>query len=159
LSNADLPTVGPAEGDADIAAVRRLLLDYGRMPEFALCFDRFDRELAGLPGPCAPPSGALLLAILGDDPVGTVGLCPNDAHRAEMKRLYVRPDRRGHGLGRRLAEAAIAAARSAGYRTILLETLPVMTAARDLYRSLGFVEIPASADASPDGIIRLQKDV
>jgi carbonic anhydrase len=74
-----------------------------------------------------------------------------DAGTAEMKRLYVRPAYRGHGLGRRLAKAAIAAARREGCRRIVLDSLPGMREARSLYRLLGFEEIPSYSDAPTPG--------
>ena len=73
---------------------------------------------------------------------GCVAIRPFDGlNVAELKRLYVRPSARGHGLGLWLAGAAIAAAREVGYTAIRLDTLPTMMSAQALYRRLGFREI------------------
>ena len=94
-----------------------------------------------LPGPYAPPNGAILLAEVEGEPAGVVALRPlDDAGACEMKRLYVEPECRGQGLGRALAEAIIAEARELGYDVVRLDTVASMIPARRLYRSLGFDE-------------------
>jgi len=116
---------------------RSLFLEYWSSFGFTPCFQGFDGELAALPGAYGPPRGALLLAP-GD---GCVGVRPLDAATAEMKRLYVRPQARGTGLGRVLARAAVAHAREAGFSRLVLDTLPdKMAEAVALYRSMGFAD-------------------
>lgn len=135
----------------DLAAVRDLFLEYAGSLNFSLCFQDFETELEGLPGAYAPPRGSLLLARAGSGAAGCVGVRPHDAGRCEMKRLYVRGQYRGSGLGRRLAERAIAFARTAGYRSMLLDTLPQMQQAVRLYRELGFVRCAPYYDNTPIG--------
>jgi putative acetyltransferase len=119
-----------ATGASEVAAVRELFAEYVRMVDAPACFADFDRELAALPGEYR--------LFLADGAAGCVGVRFLDGKTAEMKRLYVRPTRRGQGLGRALAEAAIAAAREAGCARIVLDTLPKMREAQALYRTLDF---------------------
>jgi ribosomal protein S18 acetylase RimI-like enzyme len=129
-----------------IEQVRRLFLAYAESLGFSLCFQRFDKELAGLPGDYAPPQGRLLLAMEDENsaeaPAGCVALHKLEDAICEMKRLYVVPGFRGHGLGRKLAEAVIREAREIGYERMRLDTIAAsMREAVALYRSLGFREI------------------
>ena len=134
----------PVERFADIDAVREILREYARSLGIDLQFQNFEAELAELPGDYAPPSGQLLLALVGDALAGCGGLRAlpdaDHANACEMKRLYVRPAFRRFGLGRVLAEALLDEARRAGYSTMLLDTLDEMESARQLYATLGFQE-------------------
>ncbi len=139
-----------AVSPAQIAVVREIFLEYAHSLGFSLCFQGFDQELAGLPGDYAPPQGRLILASLRNQPAGCVALHALDDKNCEMKRLYLRPHFRGHGLGRLLAERIIAEARQIGYTRLRLDTVePKMQTAVAMYRQLGFSEI---APYSPNPI-------
>lgn len=127
----------------ELEAARRLFEEYAAWLDVDLWFQGFAAELAGLPGGCEPPRGRLLLAWEGSEAAGSVALRPLSGAECEMKRLFVRPAFRGQGVGRLLAERIIAEARSIGYATILLDTLPRMASAIPLYESLGFKRRPA----------------
>jgi putative acetyltransferase len=131
-------TIRPAT-TADLDEIRGMLREYVAWLEVDLCFQNFEEELAGLPGEYQPPRGRLLIA----EGAGCVALREIDGEICEMKRLYVRPDHRGSGLGRRLVSAIIAEAREIGYRRMRLDTMPKMDRAQGLYAALGFREIGA----------------
>lgn len=142
----------------DLAAVAALFRAYAASLDVDLAYQGFEAELAGLPGKYTPPEGALLLARLPNStPVGCVALRSMDlAGSAEMKRLYVAPDARGTGLGRRLVEAVVQEAHRLGYREIRLDTLPSMDDAQALYRRFGFEETPPYYDTPVAGTVFLR---
>lgn len=125
-----------------IAQVKQLLEEYASWIEISLCFQGFDKELANLPGDYGPPQGRLLLAVDEEILVGCVALRPLKENVCEMKRLYVRPEFRGSGVGKQLATMIIEAAREIGYASMRLDTLPgKMDKAIAMYRRFGFKEI------------------
>jgi ribosomal protein S18 acetylase RimI-like enzyme len=131
-----------AQSPEQITRVRELFLEYAQSLGFSLCFQSFDKELAELPGDYAPPEGRLLLATYDGAPAGCIALHKLAPEICEMKRLYVRPQFRGKGLGRTLAERLIADARHIGYQRLRLDTVePRMKTAVAMYRQLGFREI------------------
>jgi GNAT superfamily N-acetyltransferase len=138
--------IAEASAPQDVAKVRELFAEYARAVAEPCCFADFERELAAL------PAGYQLLLLAGDA-AGCVGVRRLDAATAEIKRLYVRPQHRGQGLGRALAETSIAWARTHGYSRVVLDTLPKMGEARALYRQLQFEEVPPYLPVPTPGAI------
>ena len=131
-----------AESPGQIAQARELFLEYAQSLGFSLCFQNFDKELANLPGDYAPPDGRLLLAEFEGQVAGCVALHKLEDGICEMKRLYLRSQFRGKGLGRAIADRIIAEARMIGYQRMRLDTVePVMKDAVAMYRRIGFREI------------------
>jgi putative acetyltransferase len=150
-------SLAQAESPAQIAQARELFLEYAQSLGFSLCFQSFDTELASLPGDYAPPQGRLLLAEYEGQLAGCIALHPLEPGICEMKRLYLRPQFRGKGLGRILAERIIAEARSLGYRSMRLDTVgPLMKDAVALYRKLGFIDIAPYRPNPNPGTIYLE---
>ena len=150
-------TIFQAESTSHLAEARELFREYAGSLNFSLGFQNFDRELAELPGDYAPPEGRLLLAELGGDIAGCVALHPWKPGICEMKRLYLRPQFRGMGLGRVLAEAVIREARKIGYQQMRLDTVePVMADAVAMYRKLGFCAIAPYRENPMPGTLYLE---
>jgi len=136
-----------------VEQVRALFEEYWTSFGFTPCFQNFGDELAGLPGKFAPPAGRLGLATIDGQPAGCVALRAIDRDRCEFKRLYVRSQFRGCGLGRRLLAWVVAEAKRAGYREMLCDTMPVMADALAMYRRAGFqVTEPYSETPTPGAI-------
>ena len=148
-----------ALGEVEIDIARGLFREYEAELGIDLCFQGFERELASLPGEYAPPAGRLLLAWTNGQPAGCVALRRIEEGLCEMKRLYLKPAFRRGGSGRLLTRTLIGEARAIGYHRMRLDTLPVMRAAVELYRSLGFRDIPPYRHNPIEGALYLELDL
>jgi len=145
------------ESATQISAARELFLEYAKSLGFSLCFQNLEEELANLPGDYAPPDGRLLLAEYEGHLAGCVALHKLEPGVCEMKRLYLRPQFRGKGLGRLLADRIIADAREIGYSRMRLDTVePVMKDAVGMYCKLGFKEIAPYCKNPIDGALYME---
>ena len=149
----------PATTPAHIQVIGDLFREYEQFLQVDLCFQRFEEELAGLPGKYAPPQGALLLAIESGQEAGCVAMRPLNGKACEMKRLYVRPAHLGRGIGKKLAVTVIEQARSAGYARMRLDTLKKLKPALALYDSLGFEKRSAYYENPLAGVVYLEREL
>jgi putative acetyltransferase len=145
-----------ANTDGDVVVVRELWREYWESFGLSLDFQGFGSEMRGLPGVYGADSGALLLALYKDEPAGTIALRRLDEKSGEVKRLYLRPQFRGLGLGRRLVEEVVKRARGFGYDCLYADTLPVMIDALSLYERMGFERIAAYAPVPTPGAIYMK---
>ena len=109
-----------AATEEEIQMARELFEEYAVGIGISLCFQNFDQELAGLPGKYALPDGRLLLAYSDDRLAGCIALRKLDSKSCEMKRLFLRNDFRGQGLGRALVQAIVDEAKGIGYERMML---------------------------------------
>jgi putative acetyltransferase len=135
-------TIFEVEKPEDVNTARELITEYAARLEFNLCFQGFDEEMRSLPGKYAAPAGRLLLGLWDGKPAAVIALRPlEEEGLCEMKRLYVRPEFRGHNIGRLLAERIISTAAAIGYSRMRLDTIAgKMDRAIAMYHELGFVE-------------------
>jgi GNAT superfamily N-acetyltransferase len=146
----------PVENETQVGQVRELFEEYWKSFGFTPCFQGFGAEVAGLPGKYAPPEGRLALSTIEGVPAGCAALRPFDRERCEAKRLYVRPQFRGAGVGRALMDWVIAEARRAGYGEMVGDTMPVMERALGMYARMGFEHTAAYMDEPTPGAIYLR---
>jgi len=155
-------TLLEARSEPELDHVRALFSEYAAWLDqhdpqgVDLCFQGFEQELGSLPGNYASPRGCLLLAVCDQTAAGCVGVRPLEAQTAELKRLFVRTQFLGQGVGKALLRAALKAAKRAGYQRLRLDTLPYMEAAIALYTHHGFHTIEPYYDSPIRGTIYME---
>lgn len=127
----------------DLDMIRTLFREYAQTLPITLDFQGFEDELKSLPGKYEAPDGRLFVAEVDGHVVGCVALRRFDARRGELKRLYVRPAYRHHGIAQALTHHVISEAKKIGYEELVLDTLRSMTTAIRFYTAMGFHEIAA----------------
>lgn len=151
-------TIAPVRSATELTSAAALFHAYAASLPIDLSPQGFQQELDSLPGLYAPPGGELLLAKRGDHVLGCIALKPLAPPRiAEFKRLYVRPQARGLGVGKALVAAALNAAETLGYGEIKLDTLPHLKEAITLYKSYGFAPIALYGNHPYPGLVCLGK--
>jgi GNAT superfamily N-acetyltransferase len=130
-----------AQTDKDLETIKTLFAEYADSLGFDLDFQNFEEELTNLSGEYIDSAGCLLLAEYKGQIVGCVGLKQFGDGICEMKRLYVRPEFRGLGIGKALAKDVIKEAKKIGYNRMRLDMVLPRDAPRELYISLGFKDI------------------
>ena len=107
-----------------------------------LSLQNYDEEIIHLESKYGLPNGRLYIAYLGQQPAGCIGLRALDHSTCEIKRLYVKPEFRGHKIGNLLMDQVVIDAKQIGYQYMVLDTLPYLASAIDMYKKYGFYEIP-----------------
>lgn len=147
-----------AESGEEIKQAQRLFREYEKWFGISLCFQNFDDEVANLPGKYAEPDGRLFLVYANEKLAGCIALRKIETGICEMKRLFVREDFRGSGIGRILIEKIIEEARKIGYEKMRLDTYPPkMGKAVSLYESFGFCEIPSYYNNPHENVLYMEK--
>jgi len=144
----------------DIEAAKALFREYETWFGMSLCFQGFEEELANLPGKYAPPDGRLYLAYVDEELAGCIALRKFEDDVCEMKRLFLRENARGYGLGKELIEKLIDEALAIGYAKMRLDTYPPkMGKAVKLYESHGFRPIEKYYDNPHEGVLFMELDL
>ena len=146
-----------AETEDQIDEARKLFCEYEAWLGLDLCFQGFEEELLNLPGKYAQPDCRLYLANFNNELAGCIAMRKLEDGICEMKRLYLRRNSRGKGLGNMFIEKLISEARIIGYKTMRLDTFPPkMAKAVKLYESHGFRQIPPYYDNPHEGVLFME---
>lgn len=148
-----------ADDEPGIEAARVLFEAYQEELGLDLGFQGFQEELATLPGKYSPPQGRLYVVFDQGEAIGCAALRPLEEGVAEIKRMYLKPERRREGIGRELLILLIKAAEMSGYTRVRLDSLGRLASAIRLYESLGFVQIPPYNENPEPDVVYMERQV
>jgi ribosomal protein S18 acetylase RimI-like enzyme len=148
-----------AGNDDHLEIAKEMFTEYARSLEFSLGFQDFEQELSDISAHYGPPHGCILLALCDRKPAGCVALRKLEEGVCEMKRLYVRPEYRGSGIGKTLSVKIIDEGKSLGYEKMRLDTLASMKEAISIYRDLGFYDIEPYCHNPFEKAVFLEKEL
>jgi putative acetyltransferase len=141
--------------EEDLEQVKDLFREYFAWVDTVMGFDMtyqgVGTELETLPGIYSQPGGCLLIVKVDGRAAGCVALRPREPGVCELKRMYVRPEFQGQGLGRALCERVIQEGKEKGYSLMRLDTEKTLSAAQHIYHTFGFQD-SAPYYAAPPGI-------
>jgi len=146
-----------AKSETDYETGKALFQEYAQSLTVDLCFQNFSTELETIADQYNLPAGGLYLAFYNGLPAGCAAIRKLDDETAELKRMFVKDDYRGHKIGVKLLQLAIDLAKQLGYNKLRLDTLVDMVKAQQLYKSFGFYEIPAYRFNPLGGTIYMEK--
>jgi GNAT superfamily N-acetyltransferase len=148
-----------SKSEKDFADAKDLFVEYANSLNFELCFQNFEKEISDLSAQYSEPTGCIILCYENDKPIGCVGLRKFAEDVCEMKRLYLRKEAHGKGIGRVLANKIIEKAKELGYKKMQLDTIETMKEAIALYKSMGFKEISPYRFNPVQGVIYMEFDL
>lgn len=120
---------------------------------------KYDNEIENPEEKYGLPKGRLYVAYFENKVAGCIALRPLNDTQCEMKRLYVKPQFRNKGIAKILVEKIISDAKEIGYNSMLLDTLPFLTAATNMYKKMGFYEFECYNDSPLDNTIYMKLDL
>ena len=135
------PNLIIVRGRKEHEIARELIEEYVDTLDFSLEFQDIENELKQLNRVYGHPTGLIILAKADDEFVGVA--CMRDLGKsvAEIRRMYVKPDYRGKGLGRKILNKLVSESKRLNFRFLRLDTVPDMESAIHLFVSKGFYEI------------------
>ena len=120
---------------------------------------KYNHEVENLEEKYGHPYGRLYIAFVDENVAGCIALRKIDDDNCELKRLYVKPQYRGKNIGGSLVKHIIKEAENIGYKHILLDTLPFLNVAIDMYKKYGFYEIESYNNSPMENLIYLKYDL
>jgi putative acetyltransferase len=149
--------IASAEGEFEHG--KGLFLKYAASLDVDLSFQNFNDELKTIHTQYNKPKGALLIAYNVRRAIGCVAIREFEYEIAELKRMFVLPEYQGLGIGRKMLDLIIDIAQQFHFKKLRLDTLPGMIHAQNLYRSYGFLEIPAYRFNPIEGTVFLEREL